>query len=42
MTGAALSDKAVVRLIKQAAADAGLDPTRFAGHSLRAARHRRR
>ena len=34
--GTGLSDKAVVRLVKQAAADAGLDPTRFAGHSLRA------
>jgi site-specific recombinase XerD len=36
VSGAALSDKAVVRLVKQAAADAGLDATRFAGHSLRA------
>jgi integrase len=36
VTGTALSDKAVVRLIKQAAGDAGLDPARFAGHSLRA------
>ena len=36
ITGAGLSDKAVVRLIKQAAEDAGLDPSRFAGHSLRA------
>jgi hypothetical protein len=34
--GPALSDKAVVRLIKQAAEAAGLDPARFAGHSLRA------
>jgi hypothetical protein len=34
--GTGLSDKAVVRLIKQAAGDAGLDPARFAGHSLRA------
>ena len=34
--GTGLSDKAVVRLIKQAAEDAGLDPSRFAGHSLRA------
>ena len=25
----------MVRLIKQAAADAGLDPARYAGHSLR-------
>jgi integrase len=31
-----LSDKAVVRLVKQAAAAAGLDPARYAGHSLRA------
>jgi integrase len=36
VTGIGLSDKAVVRLIKQAAEDAGLDPSRFAGHSLRA------
>ena len=36
VTGTGLSDKAVVRLIKQAAEDAGLDPSRFAGHSLRA------
>src|SRR4051794_4189292 len=36
VTGVGLSDKAVVRLIKQAAAEAGLDPARFAGHSLRA------
>jgi integrase len=36
ITGTTLSDKAVVRLVKQAAADAGLDATRFAGHSLRA------
>jgi len=35
VTGTNLSDKAVVRLIKQAAADAGLDPERFSGHSLR-------
>ena len=35
LTGQALSDKAVVRLIKQAAADAGLDPEKFSGHSLR-------
>jgi site-specific recombinase XerC len=37
LTGAALSDKAVVRLIKQAATAAGLNPARFSGHSLRAA-----
>jgi integrase len=36
VTGTALSDKAVVRLVKQAAADAGLDPERYSGHSLRA------
>ena len=36
VTGAALSDKAVVRLVKQAAAAAGLDPARYSGHSLRA------
>ena len=36
MTGEKLSDKAVARLVKQAAADAGLDPERYSGHSLRA------
>jgi hypothetical protein len=36
VTDAGLSDKAVVRLVKQAARDAGLDPDRFSGHSLRA------
>lgn len=36
VTGAALSDKAVARLVKQAARDAGLDPDRYSGHSLRA------
>jgi len=36
LTGEALSDKAVARLVKQAAAAAGLDPARFSGHSLRA------
>ena len=36
MTGEKLSNKAVARLIKPAAADAGLDPERFSGHSLRA------
>ena len=35
VTGERLSDKAVVRLIKQAAEGAGLDPEKFAGHSLR-------
>jgi integrase len=43
VTGVKLSDKAVARLVKQAALDAGLDPERYSGHSLRAgARHRRR
>ena len=36
VTGRALSDKAVARLVKQAALDAGLDPERYSGHSLRA------
>jgi integrase len=36
LSGAALSDKAVVRLVKQATAAAGLDPERYSGHSLRA------
>ena len=35
VTGEKLSDKAVVRLIKQAAAAAGLDGEKFSGHSLR-------
>ena len=35
LTGQGLSDKAVVRLVKQAAQGAGLDPEKFAGHSLR-------
>ncbi len=35
ITGERLSDKAVARLIKQAAADAGLDAERFSGDSLR-------
>jgi len=35
VTGEKLSDKAVVRLVKQAAEGAGLDPEKFAGHSLR-------
>jgi len=33
---ARLSDRAVAMIIKQCAADAGLDPTHYAGHSLRA------
>ena len=36
VTGENLSDKAVARLVKQAALDAGLDPERYSGHSLRA------
>ena len=36
VTGAKLSDKAVARLVKQAALNAGLDPERYSGHSLRA------
>ena len=35
-TGVILSDKAVARLVKGAAARAGLDPERYSGHSLRA------
>ena len=35
VTGQPLSDKAVARLVKQAAADAGLEAERFSGHSLR-------
>ena len=31
-----LSDRTVARLVKRTANAAGLDPTRFAGHSLRA------
>jgi len=31
-----LSDKGVARTVKRWAAKAGLDPTRYAGHSLRA------
>ena len=33
---ARLSDKAVALVVKRAAAAAGLDPTKYAGHSLRA------
>jgi len=36
LSGAALSDKAVARLVKGAAGRAGLDPERYSGHSLRA------
>ena len=43
LSGAALSDKAVARLVKRAAAAAGLDAERYSGHSLRAGPgHRRR
>jgi len=35
VTGDGLSDKAVARLIKQAATDAGLNSEKFSGHSLR-------
>lgn len=36
LTGTVLSDKAVARLVKQAALAASLDPTLYSGHSLRA------
>ncbi len=36
LTGIALSDKAVARLVKGAAQRAGLDPEHYSGHSLRA------
>src|SRR4051794_25267155 len=36
LSGLALSDKAVARLVKSAAASAGLDPEKYSGHSLRA------
>jgi hypothetical protein len=36
LTSERLSDKAVARLVKQAALDAGLDPERYSGRSLRA------
>jgi hypothetical protein len=36
VTGEALSDKAVARLVKRVAARAGFDPERYSGHSLRA------
>ena len=35
LRGAAMSDKVVARLMKQACALVGLDPARFSGHSLR-------
>ena len=37
LQGGAMADKIVARLLKQAAANAGLDPDRFTGHSLRRA-----
>lgn len=36
LSGTALSDKAVARLVKTATAAAGLDPEHYSGHSLRA------
>ena len=36
LTPAAMSDRAIARLVQQHAAAAGYDPTHFAGHSLRA------
>ena len=36
LSGIALSDKAVARLVKTAAEAAGLDPDKYSGHSLRA------
>ena len=36
LSGVALSDKAVARLVKTAAEAAGLDPEKYSGHSLRA------
>lgn len=36
LTPAAMSDRAIARLVQQHAAAAGYDPTQFAGHSLRA------
>lgn len=36
LSGIALSDKAVARLVKRAAEAAGLDPAKYSGHSLRA------
>ncbi|EPR11000.1 hypothetical protein M527_04615 [Sphingobium indicum IP26] len=35
LTRQPMSDRAVARLVQRCAADAGLDPTQFAGHSLR-------
>ena len=36
LTGAAMSDRSIARLVQQYSAAAGYDPTQFAGHSLRA------
>jgi site-specific recombinase XerD len=36
LTGVAMSDRSIARLVQQYAAAAGYDPTQFAGHSLRA------
>ncbi len=36
LTAAAMSDRAIARLVQRHAAAAGYDPTQFAGHSLRA------
>ena len=36
VTALPISDKAVARLVKQSALDAGLDPTLYSAHSLRA------
>ena len=36
MQNGRLSDKAVARIVKRRAAAVGLDPERYAGHSLRA------
>jgi site-specific recombinase XerD len=36
LTPAAMSDRAIARLVQHHAAAAGYDPTEFAGHSLRA------
>ncbi|MBT2246270.1 tyrosine-type recombinase/integrase [Sphingobium sp. BHU LFT2] len=35
LTGDRMSDRAVARLVQRCAAEAGFDPTQFAGHSLR-------
>jgi len=35
LTGDPMSDRSIARLVQRCAVDAGLDPARFAGHSLR-------